>query len=323
MDDLHHRLPRDCFLPLPDHGAASANRRTGVEVEFAGLTPEQAAGIVCAEWGGTVDRAGPRDLVVTGGRFGKVKVELDITIKTRWVEDLAADILGDLVPVEVVTAPIAHEDLPQVDALLRKLAQAGAEGSRAHVAYGFGVHLNPERPNAAATVAIARAFALLEDWLRASDPLDPARRVLPFVDPWPRALVDALAGAGAGAGAWTLADLGRAYAKLAPSRGYGLDLLPLLQDACPHTLTNVPAEQLKGGRPTFHYRLPETRLDEADWSLAYEWNRWWVVEAVAADAALLDALAQDWHDYRAALTTTRGDWLEQVQSRLQALPLGA
>lgn len=314
MDDLHARLPRDRFLPLPDHAAPSAGRKTGVEVEFAGLTPEQAAEIVKDQWGGTVSREGPRDLVVTEGRFGKVKVELDITLKTAWVEDMAADILGDLVPVEIVTAPMAQADLPQVEALLAQLAARGAKGTRAELAYGFGIHLNTERPDDAATLAIARAYALLEDWLRASDPLDTARRVLPFVDPWPRGLVDALAGAEG----WTLADLGRAYAEHAPARGYGLDLLPLLQDAVPDTLANVPAEQLKGGRPTFHYRLPETRLDEADWSLAYEWNRWWVVETVAADADMLAGLARDWQEYRAALTTMRGDWLARVTGHLSA-----
>jgi hypothetical protein len=317
MNNLHAALPQDRFLPLPDHDGPSAGRKTGIEVEFAGLSPEEAADIVRAEWGGTITREGPRDLVVKDGHFGRVKVELDITLKTRWVEDMAADILGDLVPVEIVTAPLAQDDLPQVDALLAKLAQQGAEGSRAHIAYGFGVHLNPERPDDAATVAIARAYALLEDWLRASDPLDPARRVLPFVDPWPRALVDALAGAEG----WSMSDLGRAYADLAPARGYGLDLLPLLQDAVPDTLADVPQDQLKGGRPTFHYRLPETRLDEADWSLAYEWNRWCVVERVAADAELLAALAQDWQEYRAALTTMRGDWLERVTGRLTDMQL--
>ncbi|MCC1482345.1 amidoligase family protein [Roseibaca sp. Y0-43] len=317
MDPLHSALPRDRFLPLPDHAGSSAGRKTGIEVEFAGLSPEQAAEIVRAEWGGTVTRDGPRDLVVADGRFGRVKIELDITLKNAWAEDMAAGILGDLVPVEIVTAPMAQADLPQVEALLSRLAAAGAEGSRAHFAYGFGVHLNPERPDDAATVAIARAFALLEDWLRASDPLDPARRVLPFVDPWPRPLVDALALAED----WSLADLGRAYAQMAPSRGYGLDLLPLLQDACPDTLADVPEDQLKGGRPTFHYRLPETRLDEADWSLAYEWNRWCVVEKVAADADLLATLAQEWQAYRAKLTTTRGDWLALVTERLTSARL--
>lgn len=314
MDDLHNALPRDRFLPLPDHnGQPSADRLTGIEVEFAGLTPEQAAEIVCAEWGGTVSREGPRDLVVTGGRFGKVKVELDITLKARWVEDMAADILGDLVPVEVVTAPIAQTDLLAAEGLLAKLAAAGAKGSRAQLAYSFGVHLNPERPKSdSAVIAITRAYALLEDWLRAAEPLDAARRVMPFVDPWPRALIDALAEAEG----WSLAKLGRVYAKRAPSRGYGLDLLPLLQEAVPETLAGVPEDQLKGGRSTFHYRLPETRLDETGWSLAYEWNRWWVVERVAADAEMVSRLAQDWQAYRAKLTTTRGDWLALVTDRL-------
>ena len=115
MDTLHSTLPRDRFLPLPDHGTSSADRRTGVEVEFAGLTPKRASEVVQAQWGGTVTGDGPRNLVVTDGRMGRVKVELDITLKTRWVEDMAADILGDLVPVEVITAPIAQTDLPQVD----------------------------------------------------------------------------------------------------------------------------------------------------------------------------------------------------------------
>ena len=36
-------------------------------------------------------------------------------------------------------------------------------------------------------------------------------------------------------------------------------------------------------RPTFHYRLPNCRVDEPDWRIAHEWNAWVTVEALAAD----------------------------------------
>jgi hypothetical protein len=38
-------------------------------------------------------------------------------------------------------------------------------------------------------------------------------------------------------------------------------------------------------RPAFHYRLPNCMVDEADWTLAEEWNRWVVVERLAYDRA--------------------------------------
>jgi hypothetical protein len=36
-------------------------------------------------------------------------------------------------------------------------------------------------------------------------------------------------------------------------------------------------------RPTFHYRLPNSQVDDAGWSFAEEWNRWVEVERLAAD----------------------------------------
>ncbi len=321
MATFHALLPRDRFLHLPDHGGmSSASRRCGVEIEFTGLSLVETAAQVVALWGGEVREDGPRDLRVTGGRFGTVKVELDISLSRKWAEDVAAQVLGDLVPVEIVTAPMAQVDLPEADHLVRALVAAGAQGTKASLAYGFGVHLNPELPSdPAALVSVARAYAICEDWLRAADPLDPARRVLPFVDPWPRALVTALVEAEG----WSVQDLARAYATLAPSRHYGLDLLPALEHLCPETLRDIPDDHLKGGRPAFHYRLPESRLDTDDWSIAYEWNRWCVVEHVAADAALLARLARDFAAQDGLLTRLQGSWPAHVSEVFLASDLPA
>jgi hypothetical protein len=79
----------------------------------------------------------------------------------------------------------------------------------------------------------------------------------------------------------------------------------------------LPDGQAKGGRPTWHYRLPEARVDEPDWTIAYEANRWCIVERVAACTDLLEALARAWQDHRASLTTLPSDWAVRVESMLR------
>lgn len=314
---IHDDIPTGHFLPLPDHaGQSSAQRRTGIEIEFAGLSLNEAAQVVRALWGGRIDPVDDRELHITGGQWGKVKVELDISLQKKWAEDLAAQALGGLVPVEIVTAALAQDDLPQSDLLVEALRKAGALGTRARLAYGFGLHLNPDLPgpDGEGLIEVARAYALLEPWLRRSDPIDPARRVLPFVEPWPLSLTDALAQTER----CTTTQFAEIYAAHAPSRSFGLDLLPALQHLCPDALGAVPAAHLKGARPTFHYRLPEARLDEPGWSIAYEWNRWCLIEAVAANAPVLQELGARWQEHRAALLSRSRDWVAKVELVLGA-----
>jgi hypothetical protein len=319
------RIARDRFWPLPQPSRADgAPRRCGVEIECAGLSLREAADLLRALWGGRLDVERAKDrLALRGGRYGTLRIERDTALSRAGAEGALRAALGDLVPVEIVTDPLAPGDLPLLDRTVAALRAAGARGSRDGVAFGFGVHLNPEvaAETADFVVPVVRAFALLEDWLRASDPIDPARRLLPFVDPWPRRLVDALAADGA---AWDLPALTERYLALSPSRNRGLDLLPLLTHLDPDRVAAaLPEAKARGGRPAFHYRLPEARLDEAGWTLAYEWNRWVLVERVAAQPDLLAALAADWQEHRAALTTLRGDWAPRVEAMLAAAEIWA
>jgi hypothetical protein len=305
---LHDRIERRRFWPLPEHaGESSAARRTGFEIEFAGLDVGETASLVQALWGGTIRPLHMRASVIEGGLLGDVQVELDISLRKAWLEELAAQALGDLVPVEIVTAPLRQDQLSELTRLVAVLAGAGAMGTQARLGFGFGVHLNPALPpgGADSLIAVIRAYAFLEGWLRGSAPLDPARRALPFVKSWPATLVDVLADQAR----WSPADLARLYAMLAPARGYGLDLLPAFEYLCPEALSDVPHSQLKGGRPAFHYRLAESRLGDPDWSLAYEWNRWVLVERVAADLPLLTQLAAGWQAHRDRVLGHRQDWI--------------
>jgi len=314
------RVPRDRFWTLPKPARPDGEpRRTGVEIEFSGLTEAQAADLVTTVWGGRTLRSAPHDLVVEDSAIGRVKIELDTALKDKAESALAdrlLDLSREIVPVEIVTPPLAPGDLPRIDRLLQALTAAGAHGSGDELLLAFGIHLNPEVASETAgdIVPVVRAFGLLEHWLRAADPPDLTRRVLPFIDPWPRSFLDRLAEDGAD---WGLADLRDSYLEHVPTRNHGLDLLPLLEHLFPDRVrTALPARHVKGGRPTWHYRLPETGLGVADWSFAYEWNRWVLVERVAADAALLHDLSQACRAHRSALTSLPGDWAGEVAERL-------
>ncbi|MGY6412342.1 MAG: amidoligase family protein [Alkalilacustris sp.] len=331
------RVERQVFWSLTEPLRADGGpRRTGVEIELAGLTEVEVAECVRGLWGGRIEADDPTRFRIEDTRLGRVTVLRDSALSRSGVEGVLLEALGDMVPVEVVTPPLAPDEMPEADALVRALRVAGARGTRDALRFGFGMHLNPEvvAPTAEAILPVVRAYGLLEDWLRATDPLDPARRLLPFVDPWPRALVDRLAQpappsasseADAAAPAVTLgalrdlSDLAAAYLALTPTRNRGLDLLPLLEHLEPAQVrAALPEGRAKGGRPTYHYRLPEARVDEPSWSVAYEWNRWVLVERVAARPALLEALAEEWRAHRSALLTIRPDWARMVEAHLLA-----
>ena len=63
------------------------------------------------------------------------------------------------------------------------------------------------------------------------------------------------------------------------------------------------------GRPAFHYRLPDCKINEAGWSAATAWNRWVYVETLAADAELLQELVEAWRDSSASFSIApRSSW---------------
>ena len=316
MTRLSEAIPRDRFLPLPGGHA----RRVGAEIEFAGLTERDAAELVRNRWGGTIRAPAPFETVVEGTGIGDVRSFLDTALRKGHesaLRQLGLELGREVIPVEVVTAPLTVDLLPQLEALRADLRQAGAVGSRGGTLLSFGLHLNIEV--AARTVDSIRpvltAFALVEDWLRLADPIDGARRILPFVDPYPHRFVQALLALPPEADMGALIDL---YLRETPTRNRSLDMLPLFLDIdAPRVEAQRAAPGAVRARPTYHYRLPDSRVDEPGWRIAYEWNRWVLVETVADHPAALARLTAEWRP-----GATRHDWCAQVEEivRETALP---
>ena len=301
------------FAPLPlPKTANGALRKTGIEIEFSGLDVEATCKVIQDTLGGDVTGKEPflRDVIATA--IGEIKVELDTP--ARQASDIAwvrkgLDAATAIVPLEIITEPLVEDGMRQLNLLVAALRHVGAEGSRSGLLLGFGVHLNPEVVSVADahTLSTTRAFGLLEDFLRQREALDVTRRALPFVAPWPDEFVTDILDTQV----TEFADVFPVAGKHIRSRNHGLDLLPLLKFADPAQFDRLFPATKSSARPTFHFRMPDCRIDEPDWDLTQPWALWHLVETVAADEALMRKLRVAWHERSTGML--RGDaWAQDV-----------
>ncbi|ANT61196.1 hypothetical protein AYJ57_12945 [Salipiger sp. CCB-MM3] len=312
-------------LPLPRPKTAEGKpRRIGVEIEFSGLTEAQVARILVKQLGGSAREEKRGHWVVEGGGMGDFEVYLDSQPLERLDHDGVGGQIRDLaravVPVEIVSDPLEVPQIAEFDRAIQALREAGAEGTGTGVLSAFGVHFNPEvvSTDYADVMPVITAHALLEDYIKRVAGTDFSRRVMTWVAPYPRALVDRLAAEKPPATMDALIDT---YLELAPSRNHSLDMLCLFAHLDEEKVAKAVDMELVSPRPTYHWRLPDCRIDEKGWTLATEWNRWVLVETVAGDADLLERLCAAWRDHRDALTSIRLDWSYRVERMLQGAGL--
>jgi hypothetical protein len=239
--------------------------------------------------------------VLRGSAIGDMTVELDSRIlhpgkgseaHGRVLPRIAAWFgfaASYLIPCELVTAPVPIDRLRELDRILRILREIGAKGTQDAPFYAFGLHFNPEIPrqDAATIAAFMKSFVLLNPWLRREVAPDTTREILGFADPFPTPYVRKLASPDY----WPdLSSFIDDYLAANPTRNRDLDLLPLLHHLDAQRVRAVLPNEKINGRPTFHYRLPDARVSDPGWSMAPEWNRWVVVERLAADRERLDAV---------------------------------
>ena len=167
-----------------------------------------------------------------------------------------------VIPVEMVTAPLSFDQLDELERFCAELRRGGAMGTGANPLFGFGVHFNVEvsDPHDAHTRNVVLALGLVEDWLRTRDLINTTRSALPYTDPWPHDFVDALVSDRPD----TLDGVMALYAKHVDSRNHGLDLLPLFKSGCPDTFGARFPDHDTAGRPAFHFRMADCRIDEED-----------------------------------------------------------
>jgi len=271
-------------------------RLLGIEVEFGGLTARQAADIVQRDVGGHVREQDAHRFVVEGTRLGTLRLELDskyvhstddASQLERKLRRFAGEVGGVVVPTELITEPLPATDLPDVDALVRHLASEGALGTQQpHLACGLHLNIAWPDPDIGSILRIFRAYLLSVPTLREEIAPDTTRTLLPFIGRFSKQFEDKVLDP---AYHPDLPGFIADYCEANPTKNRELDLLPILASANREAVENALGHAPPAVRPAFHYRLPNARLGDPDWSIGREWERWQKVEALAADEEQLSA----------------------------------
>ncbi len=317
------------ILPPPRKTTATGSeRRVGVEIEFAGMETEEAALAVQDAFGGTityVDKYARR--VETD--IGAFAVELDMSRahpdkkpgKPALLDEMdtyvssAVGAIGRYwMPQEIAAPPIPFSRLYIIDDLVAALRKRGALGTSASPIYGFGIHLNPEVPDTSRETILAhlKAYLLCSDWLHERIDMDVTRRLMRFVAPLPNSYTRMVVDPDYDP---SLPDLMVDYFRFNPTRNREFDMLPIFGFIDPRRVRMLSSGKSVSARPTFHYRLPDSRVDRTDWGgIVAEWNNWVHVEWLASDADALAAAGRRW-----AALYDRGrvsEWKHEVASWL-------
>ncbi len=299
-------------LPLQLHTNTGAVRRLGVEIEFTGMEVDSIVDTIITQFGGRADTLSDYEVNVIDTSLGQFGVELDFSyIKrisrerhesadTNDLEELAEAIVGaiakQLVPFEVVAPPIAMTDLWQLEDLFVSLRNSDAQGTHASAKNAFGLQLNPEMPDceAATILNYMRAFLCLYEWLKMRCDVDFSRRLTSYVDPFGKDYVRKVLKPSYQPAIDQLID---DYLEFNPTRNRALDMLPLFAHIDePRLRAKIDDDRVKA-RPTLHYRLPNSLIDDPQWGLIHPFRDWLQVDNLAMDKARLEKVCQAYRNY--------------------------
>jgi hypothetical protein len=313
----------------------------GFEFEFGNLPIEPTAQALQSALGGRLEIRSPFEAVLHDSELGRLKVERDAEILKsvryrKWLSQLGVEFVPGsiahgiesnidnasslLIPGEVVTAPLPFDRLHLLDKLVNTLSELGAQGTQDSLVYAFGMHINPRIPaeDPGTLRRYLQAFLLLHDWIIESSSIDITRRFLTkFIDPFPPAYTDLLLDTSYEP---DLADFIDDYLVANPTRNRALDLLPVFYHLDGQRVYAALSEEervLVKGRPAFHYRLPDCKINEPGWGCHQAWNTWVYIETLATDRALLEELIGAWRSASERFSIApRTTWVMQLTSLL-------
>jgi hypothetical protein len=287
-------------------------RHVGFELEYSGPSLETCARIVADITDGEIEEINPWYYIVGGTKWGNFSLVLDFQFLIRsglqeWLHDTGIDEAMDaevieaieyfvgsfsasLVPFELTTPPLPLNDMGLAETLKNALRDAGAQGTNANPLYIFGFHINPEIPklDVETVLAYLRAYLLLYDLL--NDQIRPVltRKLSFYIDPFPSDYIRRVLHPAYRPSITQFID---DYLEANPTRNRGLDLLPILTLIDRKRVRDLLPDEKISPRPAFHFRLPNSRVDEKAWHVSDPWNSWVLVERLASDPEKLLSLS--------------------------------
>lgn len=285
-----------------------AIRTVGFEMEFANVDLETTARIIIDLFGGrheAIDKYAQQVVDTQIGNFSlsldlrlmsekkyqnlfnKLGIDLEqISIGNTTLDSIVENVLGStiakVIPYEISMPGLPLTQLQKADDLRLALYENQAKGTKASILYAFAMHINPEIPikDLPTLLNYTRAFLLLYSWLLKVTDVDFSRRLTAFINPFPPEYFQLVLNPE------YKPDINQFiedYHQYNPDRNRPLDLYPLLAWLNEEKISQLENLGKVKPRPTFHYRLPNSLIDDPEWSIATEWNRWVEVERLASE----------------------------------------
>lgn len=320
-------------MNVPAQSFLNEERRIGFELEFLGVDLEKIANLIQSCYGGKVHRVHKNHIEIDTPEWGAFNVKVDVSLMQKLaeaskanrkqergdVEGLAeqvlAPILTSYMPNEIVTPPVPMSEIGKLEELVVRLRKNKAEGTNAAWFYAFGLHINPEVPSleTSSILAYMQSFILLYDWLAEEVNINVTRKLTPYVNGFGQVYAKLILQPDYTPGQNSFID---DYLEHNPSRNRALDLLPLLAYIDEARVQAVVQSDLVKKRPTYHYRMPNCLVDDPEWSLDLEWQRWCVVESLAWDNARRERMAAEYLECQGVGEIVAPTWPKRLQKYL-------
>lgn len=316
-------------------------RCVGIEIEMSGLDLAMIACQINIAYGGRIKEISPYEFTVEKTVLGDMKVELDSRYLKKieqknfsdkedslkqfsylkfYTSDIMAALSKNIVPCELVCPPLPIGRLSELNAIVQSLREHGAKGTRYSIFYAFGVHLNPEIPDLSTSTLLNyfKAFLCLQEWLINREKVDYTRKLSPFINEFPKNYIDLVLQPDYRPKRDQLIDDYLAYN---PTRNRLMDMLPILAFLDEERVKRSLEPGVKlNKRPTLHYRLPNSDIDNPDWGLWHCWNNWLPIEDLANNEAQLAAMCEAYINN--CTTASMGKlipWVDKVKEFLSDL----
>jgi len=310
---MKNRL-NNIFLTLIDEQNKNGKiRHAGFEFEYVNVSLPLCISALQREYGGVVEMINPYHYKLKETKYGTftamidfqflVKSELKVWVKKigldgildeetiKSIETFIASVGEALVPYEITTPPLPINALDEAQKLKEILRHLGAKGTRSSPIYAFGMHINPEvrALDVETILSDLRSFFVLYEFLVKWIEPDLTRRITPYINPFDAdyrimVLLEEYTP--------SMQEFIDDYLKYNSTRNRALDLLPLLTFIDEARVRKVLPNEKIGKRPTYHYRLCDSRVDEEEWCVCEGWNSWVLVERLANDTQALNSLAK-------------------------------
>ncbi|NOZ91124.1 MAG: hypothetical protein GXO60_07580 [Epsilonproteobacteria bacterium] len=295
--------------------AQNSDRSVGFEFEYSNLEIEDTANIIAKNYGGEIKIINPYNYKIytsigtfkvlmdfgflSNSKLKELNKEIGLEIDEdtiEKIEEIIAQIGKSLVPYELTTPPLKFTQINEAHNIKELLRKNGAQGTRANLLYAFGMHINPEARelNIETILSDLRAFFILYNFIRDTLDIDITRRLTTYIDPFDTAYILKVLDFDYRP---TMSEFIDDYIAYNPTRNRALDLLPLLTFIDESRVREKLPDEKIGKRPTYHYRLPDSRVDETAWSPCFAWNSWVLIETLSADIENQNRLADLMYKY--------------------------